>query len=380
MNDLPGMKVRSVLAPSPSTVGGADMTLVVQQDTMQGVASVDNFGNSYLGPMRYTVGGQLNSVFQSSDQWNGTFLWSPIDDELEYYSAGFKHNLGSEGTKIGFFGSYTLTDPSLPAALGGTLDPAGLAFTFSATLDHPFIRSRGLNWFGGLDFDITKNKTDYGPGFEAIETHDNQRIVRANTQVTYLDALAGYNTLNGSVSKGTGLFGASDKGDAGLSRTAGDPQFWKANLELSRLQRIWGPITGLLSGSGQFSPDALLASEEYGFGGNDYGRAYDSSEITGDKGVAGKIELAYNGNVQYKYFNGYQIYTFYDIGAVWNKDPGAGEPVRESGADAGIGTRLTFTPNVKGDMYVAKPLTRDVPSRGIEADNWRFKFSLSSNF
>jgi hemolysin activation/secretion protein len=380
MNDLPGMKVRSVLAPSKTTVGGADMTLVLEQKVVQGLASVDNYGNSYLGPTRFTVGGQVNSAFQSSDQWNGTFLWAPDRNELDYYSAGFKHNIGSEGTKAGVNVSYTETDPDLPAALGGTLEPEGRSVDFSFTLDHPFIRSRAFNVFGGLSFDITKNNTDYGPGLAAIETEDRQRIIRANGQLTYLDNWAGYNAANASVSQGLHIMGSSSEGDSNLSRTEGDPTFTKANLELSRLQRIWGPFTGLVAVAGQVSNDPLLASEEFGFGGNEYGRGYDSSEITGDQGVASKVELAYSHSVQKKYFNDYQIYTFYDLGKVWNKDPGAGQPSRESAASAGIGTRMTFLPNVKGDMFIAKPLTHDVPSRGIDNRDWRFKFSVNTNF
>jgi len=381
MNDLPGIKVRSVLAPSKTVPGGADMTLVVEQDRFSGIANIDNYGNTYLGEERITLGGQANSLFRSSDQWNATYLTAPDHRELFYYGLGFKHNVGSEGTKFGINGSYTVTDPSLPAALGGNLGPEGQSFALTFAFDHPFVRSRAFNLFGTLSYDITNNKTNYAPGLGGIETEDDQRIVRAASTMTYLDGLAGYNTASATASQGLEMFGSSEEGDADLSRAAGDPGFTKFALELTRLQRIWGPITGFVGVSGQYSLDPLLASEEFGYGGSDYGRGFDSSEITGDHGVAGKVEIAYNRSVEKKYLDDYQVYTFYDLGAVWNKDPGAGEDVRNSGASTGIGTRLNFNEHVNGDAFVAKTLTREVPSRGAgDEDNWRFKFSINSNF
>lgn len=380
MNDLPGVKVRSILAPSQSVVGGADMTLVVEQDKFNGLASVDNFGNSYLGPVRATLGGQFNSLFGSSDQINLTGLVAPDHDELRYISTGIRHNIGSEGTKAGMNLSYTVTDPSLPDDLGGLLEPEGQSFTLGFAVDHPFIRSRSFNVTGGLGFDITNNKTNYAPGLAAIETEDGQRIARANGQVTYLDGFAGYNIINASVSQGLEIFGSSEEGDSNLSRAEGDPGFTKFNIDATRLQRLYGPFTALFGISAQASNDPLLASEEFGFGGSDYGRGYDSSEITGDDGVAGKIELAYSGILEKKYLNDYQVYTFYDIGKVWNQDPGAGGDDSDSAASVGVGTRMTFTSYLKGDAFVAAPLTHDVPSRGDHDQSLRFKFSLTSNF
>lgn len=380
MNDLPGMTVRSVLAPSKTVAGGADMVLVVEQKKYQGMASLDNFGNSYLGHERFTLGGQANSLFGSSDQINGTVLWAPDHNELQYYSAGIRKNVGTEGTKIGMNASYTATDPSLPNALGGNLEPEGESMSLSFNAVHPFIRSRDLNVNGGLTFDVTRNKTDYAPGLSTIETKDDQRIVRANGQVTYLDGYAGYNAMNAMVSKGLEILGSSEKGDSNLTRSNGDPAFTKFNLDASRLQRLYGPFTGLVAMSGQYSLDSLLASEQFGLGGSEFGRGYDASEVIGDHGLAGKLELAYNGTVQKKYLDTYQVYTFYDLGAVWTRSPLAGQPDRESVSSAGIGTRLSFTPNLRGDAFLAKPLTHDIPSRGDDNRDWRFKFALTSNF
>lgn len=380
MNDLPGITVRSVLSPSKTVAGGADMILIAEQKKFEGGASIDNYGNTYLGPERLMLRGQANSLFGSSDQIYGMAMWAPSHDELRYYSAGIRHNIGSEGTKIGASVSYAETDPTLPLALGGLLDPNGESLNVSFMATHPFIRSRDLNVNGGLTFDITHNTTEYDPAFSVLNTSDDQRVLRANGQMTYLDKYAGYNMANLSASQGLEIAGSSRKGDAGLSRSSGDPAFTKINIDASRLQRIYGALTGLIAVTGQYSFQSLLSSEQFGLGGNDFGRGYDSSEVTGDQGIAAKAELAYSIPLQYQYLNSVQPYAFYDIGSVWTRTPSAGQDKKDSLASTGLGVRTQFIPSVQGDVFVAKPLTADVGSRGEDSKDLRFKFALTGTF
>lgn len=381
MNDLPGTRVRSVLVPSETVAGGADLNLIVEPVRFQGFASVDNFGNEYIGPLRLTLGGQVNSPFNSAGRLNGALLWAPHSNEMAYYNMGYNQYVGNEGTRIGAEAIYTKTDPSLPSALGGLLEPEGEAYIVSLQVNHPFIRSRNTNVNAGMSFDVTKNKTTYAPGLSAIETSDSQRVLRLNSTASYMDGLSGFNTASGSISRGLDVFGASQKGDSNLSRASGDAEFTKLNITLTRLQRLYGPFSAFIGMTGQYSANSLLASEEFGFGGSEYGRGYDYSEIVGDNGLAGKLELAYNQAVEKKYLNNYQIYVFYDLGKVWRRDAAAGQSSHDSGASTGLGGRLTFTPSIRGDAFVAKPLTRGSYSRGEDRENnIRFKFSLTSTF
>lgn len=380
MNDLPGVTVRSVLVPSKKIPNSAELVLTVTEKKLNGFASVDNLGTTFLGPTRLTLSAQANSLFGMTDQTNLIMLRAPDHRELSYYNAGYHQNIGDEGTKIGTNISYARTNPTLPSNMGGLLEPQGEAQTLSVDLSHPFIRSRSLNVYGGLAFDITKNKTDYAPGLSAIETKDNQRIVRANSQVSYTDTTGNYNSLNTALSRGIGGLGASDKGDTQLSRAFGDPSFTKVNFDATRLQRLYGPFTGLIGTTGQYAFNSLLASEQFGMGGNEFGRGYDSSEVTGDHGLGAKAEIAYNHSTSRKYLERYQIYGFYDIGKIWLRNKPVGQPSHESVASTGVGARFFFTPNLRGDTYIAKPLTHEVNSRGEHSDNIRFRFSLTTNF
>lgn len=380
MNDLPGVRVRSILSPSANTPGGADLTLVVEQRKAEFLVGMDNFGNSYLGPVRYSAGAQLNSVFGEPGQINANVLLVPDHNEIQYYALGYQNFIGSEGTRAGITASYTKTEPSLPDGLGGALDPEGQSYSFTASVLHPFVRSRAMNVNGGLSFEWNENTTEYGPGLAAIETDDDTRVIRATGDMTYLDNWHGFNSGRIVLSQGIEGLGSSETGDSNLSRPAGEADFTKVNAEITRLQRIYGPINAFIGLNGQWSDDALLSSEEMGLGGPDYGRGYDLSEITGDRGLAGKAELSWREQMGYKYLDTLEPYAFYDLGAVWNKDPGAGLSGKASLASTGIGVRATINNNLRADTFLAKPLTRDVPSRGDDSDDWRWKFSITSNF
>lgn len=381
MNDLPGVQVRSVLTPSATAFGGTDLTLVVEQRKFQGSTSFDNFGNKFIGPQRFTLSGQANSLFRATDQINATALLAPLSNELQYYTATYSQVISPEGTKAGLTATYAETNPTLPDTLGGLLDPKGRSYALSANVLHPFIRSRAFNLNGGASFEVNRNETNYDDvAFTPLETEDKLRVARLSAQATYLDSYAGYNTGEFTLSKGFEMLGSSEKGDTNLSRAAGDPSFTKVSMAASRLQRIYGALSGLVAVTGQYSANSLLITEQFGYGGSQFGRGYDFSELTGDHGLAAKVELGYTLQTGQQFFSSYQPYVFYDIGKVWNRAAAAGVSSNDSAASAGIGTRFTVTPVVLGDVFIAKPLTQDVTSRGTNGDDLRIKFALSASF
>ena len=98
--------------------------------------------------------------------------------------------------------------------------------------------------------------------------------------------------------------------------------------EAQRLQRVTSNVNLQLTARGQLANDALLASEEFGVGGINSGRGYDPSEIVGDDGISGSVEVQWNEPYPVSYLEDYQLFGFYDIGKVWNTDvaTGADEP------------------------------------------------------
>ena len=60
-NELPGVQLRSVLAPS-QTPGAADLILIVSPKRVEGYVSLDNYGSRYLGTGQLSAGIAVNRL------------------------------------------------------------------------------------------------------------------------------------------------------------------------------------------------------------------------------------------------------------------------------------------------------------------------------
>ena len=214
---------------------------------------------------------------------------------------------------------------------------------------------------------------------------DRLRVLRVGATYDFIDQFRGINLIDGEFSQGLDILNESNDNS---SRLNGRTNFSKVNLDYSRLQHLGFITPGLnLLGSliGQYSFSQLLSFEEFGIGGAEFGRAYDPFEVTGDHGLAGKLELQWGQNTTFEdleALTGYQLFAFYDLGAVWQIDT-AGKFLtsnRQSVASAGLGVRFNLWDNVSGLVEVAKPLTRSVLARGSDGDEARVFFNVGARF
>lgn len=359
INDLPGVSARSVLSPSATKTGASDLTIIVERDKYEAEVSLDNHGSRFLGPYQASFSNSLNSVLGFNERISAQFVISGDKnrtDELLFGSLLYEQPINQYGTKVRFLGSITSTEP------GFTLDQfdvEGQSHFLSATVTHPFIRSRTTNIFGRASFDLRSvdSKNDLEP-----TRKDRIRSVRVGATAQFIDTFmgVGVNAIDFEVSQGVDIFGSSQNGATSLTRAAGDPNYTKAELQLQRLQRLTSQLNLLVAGQGQWASSALLSSEEFGVGGTDIGRGYDSSEIVGEDGIAGKVELQWNEPHAIKYVDDYQLYSFFDAGRVWNQDATTSAGKRESISSTGIGIRADLTEHTQAAFSVAFPLTRRI--------------------
>lgn len=377
INDLPGIEARSILSPSKTRAGASDLRVIVERDPYDAILSLDNHGSRYLGPVQLGAAGSLNSFLGQNERITGKLVLAPElgeSYELAYGSLSYMQPVNAYGTTAEFFASHTDTEPGYNL---DDFDVEGRSQYFRVTAEHPFIRTRSHNLYGHVAFDW--RDVESKNNLEATR-HDRIRALRAGGRYEFLDTLlgAGLNSLELEASKGINIFGASDEGDANLSRATGDPEFFKLNAEAQRLQRITSEVNLLMAVRGQWASDALLASEEFGVGGVNYGRAYDPSEIVGDDGVAGKVEIQWNEPRKFNMFEDYQLYGFYDIGKVWNQDATTSTGKKNSLASTGVGIRADFANDIEAGAAIAFPLTRDVETQ--QDDDPRFYFSVNRRF
>jgi hemolysin activation/secretion protein len=207
---------------------------------------------------------------------------------------------------------------------------------------------------------------------------DSIRNINARLFVNRLDGWGGSNTFEITFTQGLTIWGGSKEGDANLSRAGADSKYRRLNVEATK----WLPLGrqfGLRAGAMLQTSfgENLLASEEVGLGGRNYGHAFDPSEITGDSGLAGVAELQWTPPLKTPYLRNTQLYTFYEAGLVSQASVLPGQDRQEDIMSAGAGLRagLASTP-LSFDVYVAKPIERDVDATGNR--HVRFFFSITT--
>jgi hemolysin activation/secretion protein len=358
LNDLPGTHATAVLRPAATGLGGSDVIISLDHDMVDGLASVDNSGSKFIGPVLGTVEANLNSALGMSEKITARVISDSEYDELKFGQLAYQQPIGYEGTKVKFSYGKTRTQP------GSTLEPlkiVGDTNIAEAIVTHPFIRSRKENISGRVGF-AYKNTDTSSLGLRIYD--DTVSVATLGGTFDYADSFNGVNLLDLSVNQGIDIIGATDSHDL-KSRANGDATFTRYNFEASRTQKITDKLSLLVASAGQYANEGLLASEEFGIGGREYGRGYDFSEITGDSGIAGKLELQYGIDTSYKYFSGLQLYGFYDAGKIWQKERFvAGEPASAGLTSTGIGVRFNVTNKLSGYVEGAKPLSRKIAAEG----------------
>jgi len=377
INDIPGVSARGILSPSETTPGAADLLIVVQRDIFEGQVSLDNYGSRFLGPVQFGASGVLQGLLGLNERFTGQTVYAPGDDfkdELSYFSLGYDMPIGDFGTALNVLGSYTNTEP------GYTLerfDVDGDSRFVSVGLSHPFVRTRNFNVTGRTSFDWRNVDTDNN--IEA-DRKDHIRALRVGGRVEFIDTLmnVAYNIFDVEFGHGLDILNSSSDSDTRVSRPGADWDFFKMEAEYQRLQRVTSKVNLMVGIKGQMSDEALWSSEEFGLGGVSYGRAYDPSEVTGDDGIAGKIELQWNQPVKVGVLENYQLFSFYDAGVVWDKDATTTKLKREELTSAGFGVRADFTSATQAGMFIAWPLNRDVATQ--RDDDPRVYMNVSHKF
>ena len=371
INDLAGFSVRNSAVQRMDEEGAHELTVTIGYDALDGVAYVDNRGTPSVGRLQSWLSGAANSMLGLGERVQLGFFTVPNQPrELLYGELSYQQSVGSEGTMLTATASASLVDPGDDLA---ALDTEGQSTRYSARATHPILRSRSGTLSVSGSFDIL----DVGEDRQGVTNfEDHLRVFRVGLDYLRDDSWNGTTTAAVEVSQGVDILGASNAGGPELSLSDGESDFTKVTAKITRSQSIGYDFGIWAAIKGQISADPLLSAEEIALGGSEFGRAYDFSEVTGEHGVAASVELRYGKNLNREILKAFQLYGFYDFGAVWNDDaPGDG---RESLASAGVGARMTFPKSIFATVEVAKPLTRTVSTTGDQ--DWRAFFSLSASF
>lgn len=372
IEDLPGLGVASRLRPIDDEAGRYELILTLEEDRFDAGVYLDNRGTPAVGRFQAFTSLGANGAFSQAERLQLGFFTVPNQpEELLYGDLLYVQPLFADGLTAGFRVSRSRVDAGDDLAAFDTLS-SSRGYEFS--LRYPVIRSRAFNLFLGAAFDYRDFKEEQ---LDNDVLDDRLRVLRTTVDSAFSDGLEGVNFVSLEVSQGLDILNASGAGGRLRSRADGEPDFTKVTLNAVRQQALPENFAVQIALRGQGSLDPLLSSEEFALGGSRFGRAYDFSEITGEHGLVGSVELRYGDELPLDWLPGFQLYGFYDRGAVWNDLPGGGKD-RESLSSAGGGLRFRLLDLFQGGLELAFPLTRQVRSEGDKAP--RLFFSLSGDF
>lgn len=361
-NQVPGAFVRAVLAPSKATTGAADLTLLTQMQTLSGYMSFDDYGTRYIGPQQLTANVTANSILSAGDSTQVTVTKTTKGKELTYIDANYALAVNAEGVRSLFGGTRARTHPMF------VLQPVninGVNQNFYLYFNIPLITSRmeSLSLQLGANY-LDTNVTTFN---EKLYT-DHIRAVGANIAYNFSDKYYGSNLLFFELRQGLPIMGYSqdtNPATAQTSRPGGHAAFSKMDFQFSRLQFIRTNLTLLALVKGQWAWSALLAAEQYTFGGPILGRGYDVAELIGDTGIAGSLELRYDWYLSVFVVQHLQPYIFYEGGEIWNSDTSPTIIRKLSGTVGGIGVRFYFTKLLSGNFMWTQTFTKPVATEEL---------------
>jgi len=377
LNDMPGVEARSVLSPSLTTPGASDVAIVVSDGKKyEGFAQLDNRGSRYLGPLQMNYEGQTNSLLGFNENIALQYVTAPDgqpDREMDFVSLSYMQPVGNFGTTLEGAVSMAWTDPGFELS---QFDIKGKSESFLLRAVHPFIRTRNKNLNFSVQFDALNS--DRSDNVTVGDTEDRVRSLRLGGLYQFSDRFVGVNTIGGEISQGLDILGERGSGSTNLTKARGRSDYTKVNASISRVQYLTDGVELQASVKGQKSAHNLLSSEEFGIGGAEYGRAYDNSEIVGEDGVAGSLEIRWDNPKEIKYVNAYQLFGFYDIGRVWDRDNTVAQNRIQSIASLGAGVRVSVTDIIDTSLEFAMPLTRNVETRNDK--DTRVFMTLSASY
>jgi hemolysin activation/secretion protein len=370
INDIPGVTTKAVLTPSFDTPGATTLVLVVNQALFTGNATWDDRGTKYVGPDQFSTTLQINNVFQAPGQIEFDGKITANTNELRSGNWQYLAEVFDNGST--FLSAYTANQ----VAPGNTLSPlhiTGYSDTASFIYTYPFIRTRRMNLSGTATYDYLNSKTYFS---DILVTLDRIESIRFGGSFNAIDGMNGMNLVTGQYSQGIQLFSGDEQPEIKRSRVDGQKNYSKVLLTYTRLQSLPETWSLFFSTTGQLAFNSLLSAEQLGYGGAQYGSAYDSSEIISDTGIEGKLELRYNSPTAGEFFRTTQYYGSYDFGAMYDKHDIPGIGSKQSGTSAAAGIRLNIVGRVSSSFEIAKPLTKKVAAYDNKAARYFFSITV----
>ncbi len=374
VNRLPDRRVTPLLkaGQAPGTV---DVDLKVN-DTFPLHASleVSNDHSQNTEPLRLTGTVHYDNLWQLGHSVTFTYAVAPQDrSESEIFAASYLAPIW--GTPWSIL-AYGYDSNSNVAALGGAaVLGKGYAIGLRGILQLPHVSDLAQSVSFGLDF---KN-FDQTVGVTTPSPADN---------IQYWPVDVTYNIQRDGPKFGTkvslgltaGIRGLGTGPDEFDNKRFGATSNWiHFNLDLTQTEALGHGFQAMQKLSGQITDQPLVSNEQFSAGGLTSVRGYLQSEVVGDDGFTGALELRAPSMAPKfaRFIDDLRLYVFTDGGVVSVLDPLPEQEDFFSLASAGAGLRFQVLSRLTGELVLAMPL---IAGPATPADHPVVTFSVKSAF
>jgi hemolysin activation/secretion protein len=344
-------KQTTVLLKAGDTESLVDATVkVVDEKPLKFVATFDNSGTTDTGRFRTGIALQYSNVFNLDHVLSFQYVTSPENpNKVTILGAGYRIPLYKYYSSLEFFAGYS--DVS-SGTLQGLFNVSGSGTILGARYNFylPKIAEYEHKLAVGLDYRAYKTNVTTLTGTPQVP------------DVTVLPASITYSGLwrrNNSefsyyASYIVNIPGMNDGGDndfkfpkAGIANpvrvdATANYHIWRWGASYTHALPAEWQFRGVING--QYSSDALIPGEQFGFGGPDSVRGFNIREVSNDTGYAASVEI-YTPDLGTKF--GWKdvrmrLLGFYDMGTTGRNSIQPGELSGQSGSSAGVGLRMTY--------------------------------------
>ena len=363
-NENPAKQVQVLLKPGQQAAQ-VDVALLVQEQAAQRFnVGIDNSGNERTGDYRASLGWQHASITGHDDVLGAQLQVSPTElSQVKVLSAGYRWPLYARRMVVDAFAAYSDVDGGTTASLAGDLRFVGRGRVFGLRTSWylPRLGEFDPRLSLGLDRRAYLNRCDIAGLPSGACGPAGESVAVSPLSVEYSLQSAGAQPLGLAVSlhHNLGLGGSHADAAAFEAVRAGAKRAYSLlRLALTAATPIgeqW-QLRGRLNG--QWTPDALVSGEQFGFGGALSVRGYEERELIGDMGLSVALELSGPGLLSAEDgWGALRPLVFVDGGWARNQGEAPCVDVRPhcSAASFGVGARYASGP-VSARVDLAYPL------------------------
>lgn len=370
MSDIAGMNIEGTLRRPAKPGNGGSLTLAIAFERRVVRLSLDNRGTDEVGPVQAFATAQQNDLLGLFGSTTLTGVTIPDQPrELLFGQLAQDVPVGHDGLHVGYRADAARSRP------GGDLssfDVDVLSYTGELYAAYPVLRTIAHSAWTRVGLTVRNTDLDIGGQPQA---RDRYRWLSGGIETEHQTGLGALG-LQAVFLQGIDALDATGQGTALASRSAAETDFQAVTAGLEFATGLTDRVSLIGRAAGQYAFAPLPSEVQMSFGGEPFGRAFDTGAIAGDSGVAGAIELAVDADLPVDVVRASTVYAFIDYAALWYRGDDRSDATATLGS-AGLGFRAVLDGGFAVDATLAVPIDTDAAADDTGA---RLFLSLKKRF